>query len=261
MKSLHKILDIIEMLAKEGAAGIREISSLTGYPAPTVHRIVSALVERQYLKQDPATKKLSLSLKFLALGTSVQQHLKLTDLARPHMERLMQETKESVNLAIPDGDHVVYLDHIQSDHSMLQLFTKPGARAPLYCTGVGKAFLSHWKEEDVRAYLARAGMRARTPRTLVDPALILKELARIRTQGYSLDDEEMEEGVRCVAALILNHKGDAEAAVSISGAAMRITFERIRTYARAVRKCSHAISRELGFKSRDRAANIQGKES
>lgn len=250
MKSLHKILDIIETLAKVGPAGIREISSLTGYPAPTTHRIVSTLVERDFLKQDPATKKLSLSTKFLALGTAVKQHLKLPDLARPHLERLMQETKQSVNLAIQDGDHVVYLEHVQSDYSMLQLFTKPGARVPLYCTGVGKAFLSRRTDQEVRAYLGRTEIRAGTSKTLVEPERVLEELATIRSQGFSVDNEEMEEGVRCVAVLVFNHKGEAVAAVSISGSAMRIASEKVRAYAKSVQKCALAVSRELGFRYR-----------
>jgi DNA-binding IclR family transcriptional regulator len=256
VKSLHKILDIIETLAKVGTAGIREISSLTGYPAPTIHRMVSTLVERDYLKQDPDTKKLSLSFKFLALGTSVQERLKLTELARPHLERLMQETRESVNLAIRDGDYAVYLLQIQSDYSMLQLFTKPGARVPLYCTGVGKAFLSRWTDEEVRAYLARTEMRAGTAKTLVDPDRILEEVNRIRLQGFSVDNEEMEDGVRCVAALILNHKGETEAAVSISGAAMRISPEEVRSYARSVQNCAMAVSQELGFRTQEEAVNL-----
>jgi len=255
VKSLHKILDIIEILAKEGSAGIRELSSITGYPPPTVHRMVSTLVERRFLKQDPFTKKVSLAIKFLALGTSVQHHLKLSDLARPHLERLMQEKKEGVNLAIQDGDFVVYLEHIRSDFSMLQLFTRPGARVPLYCTGVGKAFLSRWSEEDVRAYLARTETTPNTVHTLTDPDRILKELARIRAQGFSVDDEEMEEGVRCVAALVLNHRGEAEAAVSISGAATRIVAERLPAYGASVRACAFAISRELGFRSKDQPIN------
>lgn len=256
MKSLHKILDIIETLSKVGSAGIREISLLTGYPAPTIHRMVSTLVERDYLKQDPGTKKLSLSFRFMALGASVQQRLRLTELARPHLERLMQETRESVNLAVPDGDYVVYLQHVQSDYSMLQLFTKPGARVPLYCTGVGKAFLSRWTEEDVRAYLGRTELRAGTAHTLVDPDRILEELARIRLQGFSVDDEEMEEGVRCVAALVYNHKGDTEAAVSISGAAMRISAEQVRVYAGSVQNCALAVSQELGFRTQEQAVNL-----
>lgn len=249
MKSLHKVLDIIEAMAKSGGIGIRELSAHTGYPPPTVHRITSTLIERNYVKQDPATKRLSLSVQFLELGTNVQQQFNLTAIARPHLERLMAECKEAVNLAVQDGDYVAYLDHVRSNYSMLQLFTRPGARAPLYCTGVGKMFLSHWPPTEVEAYLDRILLVPHTPRTIVDRRRLMDELVQIRAAGYSVDDEEMEKGVRCVAALVMDHRGRPCGAVSISGAAMRIAPARIKVYATSVKSCSLAISKELGFKS------------
>ena len=248
MKSLHKVLDIIEAVAREGSIGIRELSARTGFPPATVHRMTSTLVERRYLKQDAVSKRLSLSLQFLELGTRVQQHFSLTAIARPHLENLLAETHESVNLAVQDGDHMAYLDHIRSDHSMLQLFTKPGARVPLYCTGVGKMFLSQWSPSEVEKYLVRTSLIPHTPHTLVDRQKLLQELERIRKQGYSVDNEEMEKGVRCVAALVLDHQGKPAGAVSISGAAMRIESRKIQIFTRSLQACSQAISKEMGFK-------------
>jgi IclR family transcriptional regulator, KDG regulon repressor len=250
MKSLHKVLDIIEIMAKSGSVGIRELSAHTGYPPPTVHRITSTLIERNYVKQDPETKRLSLSVQFLELGMNVQQQFNLTAIARPHLERLMAECKEAVNLAVQDGDYVVYLDHVRSDYSMLQLFTRPGARAPLYCTGVGKMFLSHWPQAEVDAYLDRVLLTPHTQRTIVERHTLIDDLVRIRAAGYSVDDEEMEKGVRCVAALVMDHRGVPCGAVSISGAAMRITPAKIKRYGRSVKSCSLAISKELGFRSK-----------
>jgi DNA-binding IclR family transcriptional regulator len=249
MKSLHKVLDIIETVAKEGSIGIRELSARLGFPPATTHRITSTLVERRYLKQDPVSKKVSLSLQFLELGTRVQRNFSLTAVARPHLEKLLAETRESVNLAVQDGDHVAYLDHIRSDHSMLQLFTKPGARVPLYCTGVGKMLLSRWPSSQVEAYLDRTPLMPHTPHTFVDREKLLHELARIRTQGYSVDNQEMEEGVRCVAALVADHRGEPAGVVSISGAAMRIAPQKIKSIAKSVMSCSQAISKDLGFQT------------
>jgi len=248
MKSLHKVLDIIEAVAKSGSAGIRELSAHTGFPPPTIHRITSTLVERRYFKQDPLTRRLSLSIQFLELGARVQQHFNLTALARPYLEKLMAETKESVNLAVQDGDHVGYLDQIRSDHSMLQLFTKPGTQAPLYCTGVGKIFLSRWTLPEVEAYLKRTPLTLHTSHTIVDKLKLLDELERIRGKGYAVDNEEMEEGVRCVAAVVVDHRGKPAGAISISGAAMRIAPGRIKLFAKSLKACSQAISKELGFK-------------
>lgn len=248
MKSLHKVLDILEAIAESGNLGIRELSAHTGFPPPTIHRITSTLTERHYLKQDPVTKKLSLSVQFLELGTRVQQQFNLTAISRPHLEKLMAEVKESVNLAVPDGDHVAYLDHVRSHHSMLQLFTKPGARVPLYCTGVGKMLMSGWTPREVEAYIERTPLVPHTTHTIVDPAGLAAELKKIRAFKYAVDHEEMEQGVRCVAALVRDHRGAPVAAVSISGAAMRITPEKIKTFLKPLKSCSLAISKELGFR-------------
>jgi IclR family KDG regulon transcriptional repressor len=251
VKSLHKVLDIIDMVAKSGSIGIRDLSASTGFPPATIHRMTSTLVERHYLKQDPETKKLSLSIRFLELGTKVQEHFNLTAIARPHLEKLMAETKESVNLAVLDGDRVAYLDHVRSDYSMLQLFTKPGAQVPLYCTGVGKMFMSQWTISQLEEYLKRTPLIAYTARTIVERAKLLDEVTGIRLRGYAVDNEEMEVGVRCVAALVMDHFGKAAGAISISGAAMRVTPGRIKAFVKSLKACSRAISRELGFKGNE----------
>ena len=152
MKSLHKVIDIIEFIAASGRAGIREISDHTGFPPPTAHRIVTTLVQRRYLEQDPSTKGYTLSLKFLEIGSMVQNRFDLTRFARPHLELLVAETKESASLVVLDRDEAVYLDHVRDDH-MLQLFTRVGARVPLYATGVGKVLLAGMSKEGISAYL------------------------------------------------------------------------------------------------------------
>jgi DNA-binding IclR family transcriptional regulator len=246
MKSLHKVLDIIDTVAEVGSVGIRELSAITGFPPATTHRIVSTLIKRRYFKQNPVTKSYSLSLRFLELGQKVQQHFNLSSHARPHLERLMGDTQENVNIAVQDGDEAVYLDQIRCNH-MLQLFTKLGARVPLYSTGVGKMFLSQWLPEAMEAYLKRTPLTPHTPHTLVSRERLLEELERVRLRGYSVDNEEMEEGVRCVAALVHDHRGAPVAAVSISGAAMRLTSDRIEQFSRQVKNCASLLSQELGF--------------
>jgi len=248
MKSLHKVLDIIETVADLGPAGIRELSAKTGFPPPTIHRILATLVERGYLKQDSTSKSYALSFRFLELGTNVQRAFNLTSIARPHLEQLMVETRESVNLAVQDGDHVVYLDSAHSNYSMLQLFTQPGARVPLYATGVGKMFLSLWDEEAVHEYLQRTDCIRFTSRTLVEQEGLLSELRRVREQGYAVDDEEMENGVRCVAAAVRDHNAANRAAVSISGTTVRVTRDRMDELGRKVKLCATAISEEMGYR-------------
>ncbi len=250
MKSLHKTLNILDELGARGSCGIRELAARLEMPPATVHRIVATLTGRGYLKQDPVTKKVDLSERFLELGARVRERLDLPSVARPHMDWLMRETRESVNLAVQDGDQAVYLEQAQATHGMLRLFTRPGARVPLYCTGVGKMFLSRCSSAELEAYLSRTELTSFTTRTIVGAGRLRREMERIHKQGFALDDEEMEEGVRCVAALVCDQSGRPAGAVSISGAAARIGAERIARLGASVRECAAAISRELGFNDR-----------
>ncbi len=249
MKSLSKAIDTIDAVAEAGSAGIRELSAITGFPPSTIHRIVATLAKKHYLQQDPVTKRYSLSFRFLELGARVQQQTHLTSIARPHLERLMSETRESINLAVWDGDSAVYLDIVRSSYSMLQLFTRPGARVPLYSTGVGKLFLSRLSASELANYLKRVDLKSFTRHTLTEKDKIIEELNRIRTRGFAVDNEEMEEGVRCVAALIFDHQGQPAASVSITGAAMRVTPDRVESFGAIIKACALTISRELGFNS------------
>lgn len=247
MKSLHKTLDIIEVVAQAGEIGIRDISIKTGFPPATIHRIASTLVKRRYLNQNPVTKQYSLSFLFLEFGSKVQEQFDLSAIARPYLKRLVNDTQESANLVIQDYDEVVYIDQVKNEKSMLKIFTRLGARAPLYNTGVGKILLSQWSKADIDSYLDRTDRKPYTSNTLVKRDEIIKELKQSSSRGFSVDNEEMENGVRCIAALIFDHKGKATAAVSISGAAMRITPDRIDYFGQKVKECTSAISRELGF--------------
>jgi len=247
MKSLLKAIETIDAVAEVGSVGIRELSSITGFPPSTIHRIVATLLQKHYFQQDPVTKRYSLSFRFLELGSRVQQQTHLTSIARPHLERLMAETRESINLAVRDGDSAVYLDNVHSNYTMLQLFTRPGARVPLYATGVGKLFLSRMSASDLDAYLQRVAITPFTRYTLIEKDQIIEELEQIRPRGFAVDNEEMEEGVRCVAALIFDYNGQPAASVSISGAAMRVTPDRVEHFGDLIKSCALTISRELGF--------------
>lgn len=185
----------------------------------------------------------------MELGSRVQQQTHLISIARPHLERLMAGTRESINLAVPDGDNAVYLDIVRSSYSMLQLFTRPGARVPLYATGVGKLFLSRMSAGDLEAYLQRVPLTPFTRYTLIEKEKIVRELNQIRALGFAVDNEEMEAGVRCVAALILDYNRQPAASISITGAAMRITSDRVEHFGELIKSCASIISYELGYHS------------
>jgi IclR family acetate operon transcriptional repressor len=248
LKSLHKALDLIEAISKESKIGVRELAAKTGYPPATVHRIIATLTERGYLQRDPNDREYALSTRFLGFADSVQQQFNVVAVVRPHLERLSAATGENANLCVRDGNDVVYIDHIHSQTHILQTFTRLGARAPLYATGVGKAYLSRMSRVELDNYLKEVGLSPFTDRTITDRDRLEAELAHIRESGYAVDDEEKETGVRCIAAPVFDQNGVIVAAISVSGAVQWISTDRIQSLADTVIRQAERISADLGYR-------------
>ncbi len=247
LTSLEKALRALEAVAKAKNIGLRELAAELGFAPSTVHRLLTVLTACHYLTQDPETKKYRLSLKFMELGASVREDLDLITVARPHMTALMEATSETVNLALFDGAGIVYVDQVANSNSFLRMFTRVGARVPLHCTGVGKACLSGLPDETVTEYWSAAKKEPYTGKTITDDRHLRKDLDAIRRLGYAVDDEEMEIGVRCVAAPIRHDRGRIIAAVSISGPSSRLTTDRVASIGKLVRQTASRISMDLGY--------------
>ena len=247
MKSLEKAIQIIELISESSGMGVREMSGLTGYPPATVHRIVAALAARKYLQQDPRSRTYTLAPRFMELGERAQKQFDLVPVARVHLEELLQKAGENANLTVRDGWEVVYIDHLHSNEHSLQLFTRLGARVPLYCCGVGKMFLSYFEEEELDRYLQSSEFHQYTPYTFIEPKLMREEITLIRKQGYAIDNQEKEMGVRCVAAPIVGRGSDIVASLSISGATQRVSEDRLPELVALVVECGARISRDLGW--------------
>jgi len=247
MKSLFKALDIIETLAEAGEMGIRELSSKTGIPPATIHRIVSALMDRQYLQKTHGSKRYALSPKYILLADSIRGRSVLSLIARPYLEELMRQSGENANLCVRDGLQATYIDHVQSRKHNLRIFTRIGASAPLYATGVGKIFLAGMPGDRLETYFETVKLQPLTPHTITDLENLRAEIRKIRNSGYSVDNEEKELGVRCIAAPLLNLRGETDAAISISGPAQRITTRRLPALSAAVKAIAADISVKRGY--------------
>ncbi len=243
-------MDLLEIIAETGSLGVRELATRTGFPPTTVHRMIATLVERGYLQKNANTRNYSLSTRFLEFADRVQKQFDLIPMARPHLEQLCTDTGENVNLCVREGTVVVYIDHVHSQTHTLQTFTRLGARVPLYATGVGKVYLSYMETHELDAYLNEITLKSYTEKTITDRKILVKELIRVRKQGYAVDNQEKEHGVRCIAAPILNYNGLITAAISISGATQWITLERIQSLAGRIIDCALRISAELGYKGK-----------
>jgi len=220
VQSLDRAFDLLERLV-DGPQGLSELAGASGLPLPTVHRIMRSLAAGGYVRQEPS-RRYALGPRLIRLGESAGRTLGAW--ALPHLRQLVAEVGETANLAILEGDAVVYLAQVPSRHSM-RMFTEVGRRVPPHCTGVGKALLAQLSDEQVLALCRRTGMPAQTSHTITNPEVLLRELVEVRARGYAVDDAEQEVGVRCVAAPVLG--APAAVAVSVSGPSGRLTHERV----------------------------------
>jgi IclR family acetate operon transcriptional repressor len=218
VQSLERAFDLLERMADAGGeVGLSELSAGSGLPLPTIHRLMRTLLDCGYVRQQP-NRRYALGPRLIRLGESASRLLGTW--ARPYLAELVDATGETANMALLDGDEVVYVAQVPSRHSM-RMFTEVGRRVLPHSTGVGKALLAQLPDEQVRALLGRTGMPAATEHTLTDPDAFLTALERVRAQGYAVDDNEQEAGVRCLAVSVPG--APTAAAISISGPAGRVT--------------------------------------
>jgi DNA-binding IclR family transcriptional regulator len=242
--SLDKALNVLEMIAQAGDSRLSTLAESTGYPPATIHRILSVLVRRRYVRQDSATKKYMLSLKCLDLSSRLKDHLKIVTAARPVMQKLMEKTGETVNLVSFEDMEAVYIDQISNTKSLLRMFTRVGARVPLHSSGVGKAFLACLPQAEALDYFRSAEKVRHTKNSLVKEDDFLHDLEKSRARGYAVDREEFEAGVGCIAAVITQGGGTA-GAVSISGPSSRLFGANTGRLAAEVVRSAATISQRI----------------
>ena len=241
VQSLDRALQLLELLADAGGAmRLAELEAATGLPLPTIHRLIRSLVHNGYVRQEPS-RRYALGPQLIRLGETAGRSLG-SWAGRQHLAELAAEIGETANMAVLEGDAVVYVAQVPSVHAM-RMFTEVGRRVPAHCTGVGKALLSTLPDEDVLAIVRRAGMPARTARTITDPDVLLAELAEIRDQGFAVDNGEQEIGVRCVAVPVEN--APSRAAISVSGPSGRITLGRVTEIAPVLRRVAAELAVDL----------------
>ena len=240
VQSLDRAFSLLEhMAAAGGDVALSELAAKSGLPLPTIHRIVRTLVASGYVRQLPS-RRYGLGPRLIGLGDAASRML--GSWAQPQLAALVEAVGETANMAMLDGDAVVYVAQVPSKHSM-RMFTEVGRRVPVHCTGVGKALLAELPTADVTALVARAGMVAQTPHTITDPERLLRELDKIRQQGYAVDDAEQELGVRCVAVAVRG--GPSMTAVSVSGPETRVTWAAVEQITPLLRTAAAALAGEL----------------
>jgi len=244
--SLDKGLYLLEIIEQaHQPLNLQELWRKLKWDKATIYRLLVTLEKRGYLHRDPQTRQYSLGIKICALYDSLIRKLDLQQITKPHLAQLVKQTGQTAHLAVAVGGCIVFIDRAVGSE-ILSVNTQIGAMEPLHCTALGKAFLAY-SEEGMQEELLSGPLNRFTPKTIVGKRELREEMTRIRSRGYAVDDEEYLEGIRCIAAPILNSQGLPVALIGISGPKTRIRGSRIKEYGEEIRQVSLEISKQFGY--------------
>jgi DNA-binding IclR family transcriptional regulator len=249
VQSVDRALQILDILAREGDAGVSEIAEEMGVHKSTVSRLVGSLVGRDLVRQNSERGKYQLGFGILRLASSIPGRLSVVREARDVLESLAARYKETVNLAVLRSNYAVNVDQAMGP-STLATYDWVGSLTPLHATSSGKVLLAALPADERETILKTVGLPARTPRTVTNRAQLEKQLLEISRQGYAVVHEEFEIGLSAVAVPICNHLGNVIASVSISGPAFRFTPEEDPGLIEGLRTAGLSISAKMGYRHR-----------
>mgnify|MGYP003590124627 CR=1 FL=1 len=184
----------------------------------------------------------------MEISTRIVGRMDVVSIARPYLKKLSEISGETVHLVEIEGNEAIYIDKVESGSNSIRMVSRIGSRIPLYCSGVGKAILAERSDVEVESVWNSSEIREMTPNTILSLDDFFETIREVRRNGYSLDNEENEMGVRCIAASILNHEGKAKNAFSISAPVGRMTDEKLDKLVKYVLEAKKNISGDLGFR-------------
>jgi DNA-binding IclR family transcriptional regulator len=242
---LERTFALLDVLAAHpDPVSLKDISTLTGLHPSTAHRILNDLTIGRYVDR-PQPGNYRLGMRLLELGNLVKARLDVREAALAPMRELHKLTLQPVNLSMRQGDEIVYIERTYSERSGMQVVRAIGGRAPLHLTSVGKLFLAHDDPQRVRAYATRTGLTGHTRNSITDLARLERELAAVRADGVARDNEELELGVRCMAAGVFDDQGKLLAGLSVSAPSDRLE----ERWLERVKSTAAAISAALGYRA------------
>ncbi len=241
---IERMMMLLDALANyPDPVSLKELSTVTGLHPSTAHRILNDMVAKRFVdRSEPGNYRLGMRL--LELGNIVKSRLDVREASLEFMRGLHRKTQQTVNLSVRQGDEIVYIDRAYSERSGMQVVRAIGGRAPLHLTSTGKLFLSVDDAKQVRAYATRTGLAGHNKNSITDLAKLERDLSLVRARGYARDNEELELGVRCMAAGIRDDAGRLVAGLSISAPADRLQEEWLEDLTQTVNK----ISAVLGYR-------------
>ena len=241
---ISRMMSLLDCLSRHpGQVSLKQLALDTRLHPSTAHRILAAMTRAGFVERgDPGTY--CLGIRLLELGNVVKSRINIRESAMPSMQALHLKLGESVNLGVRQGDDIVYVDRTSSGRSSVRVVHLVGARAPLHVTAVGKLYLAEDSSEKLREYAKRTGLPGYTPTSLTTFSALEKEVEHVRRHGVAFDNEEIEQGLRCIAAPIRDDDGELIAGISVSAPADRHNPE----WATLVKAAADEISGTIGYR-------------
>ncbi|WFA08651.1 IclR family transcriptional regulator [Tissierella sp. Yu-01] len=247
VQSIDRAVAILKCFSeKKRELKLSEIADKLDLNKSTVHGIITTLKYHGLIDQDDETQKYRLGLFLIELGDIVTNSLDVRAIATPIIEDVCNKLEETVHIGSLDDMEVIYIDKKESNQSM-RIFTTIGARNPAHCTGLGKIMLAYMNEDYVAKRLQEE-LKQLTPNTITDKTKLIRELAKIKENGYAIDNEENNIGLICIAAPIFDFSGKVKYGISVSGPTIRMTDDKIRETMRVIKNAAKEVSYKLGYK-------------
>ena len=254
VRVLDRAIRILSVLSDGKPRTLTELSEEIGLNSSTTFRLLATLAYHNYVERDEQSGEYRLGLACLELARAYHTGNYIRRAALPELERLRDDTTETVHLAVLDKMEVFYLEKLHGLHAVGLMSSRVGGRAPAYCTGLGKALLAHADPEQVRAHFEQVGLYRYSDKTIPGVDELMNHLEQVRHRGYALDRGEHEVEIRCVAAPVFDISGEVVAAISVSGTAGRMEpLGSNQDLVDRIRQAENAISERLGFRRTDGA--------
>jgi IclR family acetate operon transcriptional repressor len=246
VQSVDRAMLLLEALGEdEEGYRLTDLAIRTGLSPSTAHRLLTTLEKRRFVAFDQSDNMWHVGRQSFAIGSAFIRRRNFVAPALPFLRRLRDVTHETANLGVVDDGEVIVLTQVES-REIMRAITRVGGRAPMVTSGIGKAILATYPDEDVVAIIRRHGMRRLTPKSVVRAGELRDALDAVRRNGYAVDDQEFLMGLRCVAAVVYNDQAEALAAISVSGLASRVPQERVPELGRLVRDTARELTLALG---------------
>lgn len=253
--AVERALAMLEAVAHESdGLSNADISRKLNIPKSSASYILRTLETQGYLTRNAESGKYRVGLKVLSLGRGALTGIDVREVALPIMRHLMKQTSLTCHLAILDGPVAVYIEKVEPE-GFIRMDTWVGRRMPVHATSVGKSLVAYIPREKVEEIVGERGMEKRTPKTITSLPRLLKELEKVREQGYAVDDEENNMGARCVGAPVFNQSGAVEAALGLSGTIHQVNSHTMPRIVEHLKDAARHVSMQLGYRAPHRRAS------